>query len=206
MAIDLLTVAVPAALGTGLGYGLAFFIFKKTISKKYGEARKSSAHAKINFWCGLIAFIAIAQGFAGVSNELLYTLFNDSKIKSETILKYSFPPIVFSLFILFISFALRAILKDKSAPTGTSDKNEAHYLAALQEIKESRQREGLWAIAIANNDGDNNKATADYIRLRVAEMGGKITGAAAPKESKGNSIYYLLIIFLLQGDVGHSFI
>lgn len=205
MAVDLMTAALPAALGIAAGFGLAILIFKKTISKKYGEARKSSRHASISYWCGVIALIAIANGLAGIFNELLFVLVNDSQIKSENIYKGAVGILIFPLIMLLFAFFLRTIFKDKASSTEITIKNEAHYSAALQEIKENRQREGLWAMILVETDGDIDKATARYIDKRVSELKStneqKISNPI-PNKSRPTYILAALLLALLAIGIG----
>lgn len=47
--------------------------------------------------------------------------------------------------------------------------DEAIYASALSEVRSGTPLPGLWAIAFAESDGEQNKAEARYIRLRVQQ-------------------------------------
>lgn len=48
--------------------------------------------------------------------------------------------------------------------------NPEHFAQALREIKEQRQDEGAWAIALANSNGDTAKAESSYIKSRANSL------------------------------------
>lgn len=47
---------------------------------------------------------------------------------------------------------------------------EALYERAFEELRVGLRREGLWAKAIANSDGDESKAQGLYLKYRVQSM------------------------------------
>lgn len=45
--------------------------------------------------------------------------------------------------------------------------DEAEYASVVEELRNQKRREGVWARAIVEADGDLSKAQARYIRYRV---------------------------------------
>lgn len=66
--------------------------------------------------------------------------------------------------------------KSKSTATvlqevdGDTQNQDEFYEQALLEITEKKQKKGLWARCLAEVDGEKDKATARYIKCRVAEL------------------------------------
>jgi len=60
-----------------------------------------------------------------------------------------------------------------------STKDEVYYLKVVHELEAGIKREGLWAKALAESDGDSDKAHAKYIRLRALSL--KEEDARTPK-------------------------
>jgi hypothetical protein len=52
---------------------------------------------------------------------------------------------------------------------------EEIYKAVLDEIERGEQRKGLWAKALANCDGDENKARSLYIQYRMQSLSDEAT-------------------------------
>jgi hypothetical protein len=113
MSVNATLAAIPAGLGTILGAGLAFFLFKKTIAKKYGEEKNYSTHAKIKYWCGAVAFFAIAQGFMTVIGEFIFSLMNNIHVNESNLFKASVTIIFYPLIFFVIQLALTFFIKDK---------------------------------------------------------------------------------------------
>jgi hypothetical protein len=199
MATDLMMAAVPAVIAPIIGYGLAIIIFKKTVALKYSATRKLSTGANINYWCGAVAFLEVAQGFAVILNEILYVLLNDSQIKVDNIFKGIVLFLVFPFIIFLFTLLLRTLFKDKNYKIKPSPENEAYYSIAMKEVTENKQRDGLWAMAIARNSGDANKATADYINTRVAELAGKLEVNQSNVAPINNKLYYIMIFVFIIG-------
>jgi hypothetical protein len=51
-----------------------------------------------------------------------------------------------------------------------STDDEIYYLKVVKEMEGGYKRDGLWAKALAETDGDSDKAHAKYIRLRVLSL------------------------------------
>ncbi len=51
-----------------------------------------------------------------------------------------------------------------------STDDEVYYLKVVKELEGGYKRDGLWAKALAETDGDSDKAHAKYIRLRVLSL------------------------------------
>lgn len=59
-------------------------------------------------------------------------------------------------------------IKRKIGSDSTSD--ELLYLRVMRELEAGYKRDGLWVKALAETDGDTDKAHAKYIRLRVLSI------------------------------------
>ena len=59
---------------------------------------------------------------------------------------------------------------EKNASQVKNNESEDLYASALIEVNEGRPQLGFWARCLAEADGDKDKATANYIKLRVAQL------------------------------------
>lgn len=59
---------------------------------------------------------------------------------------------------------------DEKPPAATVMDNEAFYEQVAGEIESDAMKPGIWARAFAETDGENDRAKALYIRLRVAQL------------------------------------
>ena len=86
--------------------------------------------------------------------------------------------------------------------------DEVYYLKVVHELEAGIKREGLWAKALAESDGDSDKAHAKYIRLRVLSL--KEEDARPPKttsqspqkttlSTEGWSSVLIIIVLVLAG-------
>jgi hypothetical protein len=83
MAVDSSNALLIGGASALIGFGLAYFTFKKFISDRYGKGKEKAN--TIYYWCGLIAMIAFGQGVGTVINEVLYSLINNSSINDDVI-------------------------------------------------------------------------------------------------------------------------
>ncbi len=83
MAVDSSNALLIGGASALIGFGLAYFTFKKFISDRYGKGKEKAN--TIYYWCGLIAMIAFGQGVGTVINEVLYSLINNSPINDDVI-------------------------------------------------------------------------------------------------------------------------
>jgi hypothetical protein len=60
--------------------------------------------------------------------------------------------------------------------------DENIYAQVLSEIENGQRRDGLWAKALANSDGSNEKAKSIYIKYRADSIRDEIALAAKHKE------------------------
>ena len=58
----------------------------------------------------------------------------------------------------------------------TAPAEELLYAMVMREMQQGIRRDGLWAQALAENDGDPQKAQAAYIRLRLVTLRQETTG------------------------------
>lgn len=82
-------------------------------------------------------------------------------------------------------------LFDKRNKSSATDRlfEEKIYEEVLKEVEQGKRRDGLWAKAFANSDGNENKAKALYINYRVQSIKDEIelssiAAEAAAKEEK----------------------
>lgn len=93
--------------------------------------------------------------------------------------------LILSIFIGGVSFLVGLIYgvlrrKDKAPKISnelnplpinrTSIETDKYYAVAWNEIKLGKQKPAIWGKVIAENDGDEKKANAQYIKLRVTEL------------------------------------
>ena len=63
----------------------------------------------------------------------------------------------------------------------TAPAEELLYAMVMREMQQGIRRDGLWAQARAETDGDPQKAQAAYIRLRVVTLRQETTGLLVQK-------------------------
>ena len=63
----------------------------------------------------------------------------------------------------------------------TAPAGELLYAMVMREMQQGIRRDGLWAQALAESDGDPQKAQAAYIRLRVVTLRQETTGLLVQK-------------------------
>jgi hypothetical protein len=150
MSVNATLAAVPAILGTVLGGGLAYIFFKYSIQEHFGEAKKYSTHAKIKYWCGVLAFIAIAQGFMSIFNELLFVLMNESRVKEDNIFKAIVTIIAFPVIMFIVQFVLSLTFKNSDTSTqvivDSTDSNELNNAKTSSAASQSEIRKTILLI------------------------------------------------------------
>jgi hypothetical protein len=83
MSLDLNIPVVIGGASALIGYGLAYLLYKKFISNKYGKGKENANSAY--YWCGLIAMIAFGQGLGTLINEGLLFLTSNSSINGDAV-------------------------------------------------------------------------------------------------------------------------
>ena len=71
----------------------------------------------------------------------------------------------------------------------TSGDDERQYEQAVSEIASGNVRPGLWAQAFAESDGDNVRAQAAYLRLRVRAIRGEEEIARARLQEEAEAAF-----------------
>ncbi|MEY4277659.1 MAG: hypothetical protein RI975_925 [Pseudomonadota bacterium] len=123
--------------------------------------------AKINF------YVYVALMLVGCIG--MYVFEKDNGEIQQVVLKALFAlGVIGGVFLHSIYFYIEKFSQCiTNAPTDTRKNvvtNEKFYEIAFEELSTESRRNGLWAVAIANNNGDENKAKAEYINKRVQEM------------------------------------
>jgi hypothetical protein len=113
--LNLTNVALPAILGTVVGFASATYLFKTFIGKKYGTSKAYSKHAKIIYWCGLLAFICIGMGLSTIASELAYSVFNGKEIKGDNLAKGLLQAIAFPIIFFVVAFILNKVINDDAS-------------------------------------------------------------------------------------------
>jgi hypothetical protein len=113
MSANLTLAVVPAAIGTLVGGTIAFLLFRKIVAQRYQDARRTSRHASLKYWCGALSFLAIARGLIGVLNELIFSFTNSIPVNQDNIFRSVIGALGFSAFFYFSQFCLTAILSEK---------------------------------------------------------------------------------------------
>ena len=158
----------------------------------------------VSFYKGLMWFEVIA---AGIALSVLTSSDGDvSKYVGYTTVEAA---LMFAL-VISLSYGLyRYFLNLQNNPLSNSVSsyeiramdlaNENFYAEALDEIKNQKQRPGLWAIALAKNKGDINLATANYISQRVSELTQKPNSDIHFKSTEKSSNLKKYVIFMVIG-------
>jgi len=113
--LNLTNAALPAILGTVVGFVSATYLFNTLIGKKYGTSKAYSKHAKIIYWCGLLAFICIGMGLTTITSELAYSVFNGKETKGDNLAKGLLQATVFPFIFFVAAFILNKIINDEAA-------------------------------------------------------------------------------------------
>ena len=95
-------------------YGLAYLIFKKLISDKYGKGKEKQSG--VYFWCGLIGLVAIGQGLGTVVNEVIFSLLAGVSARGAIVERG-----IFTLFAFPAIAALSAVFITKISPSKPKD-------------------------------------------------------------------------------------
>lgn len=168
MTVDVFRASAPAAIAAAIGILFAYFAYKKFIYKWYGTTRKTNAVARLNYWLGIVACFALANGATQIANEFLYVAFNDSSIREDNLYKGAHALLDLPLILGIVGFAIEKFIGKSSSIS--PNLNDKHFAEALQELESNTQREGLWARCLANSDGNDSKAKSEYIRIRAEEI------------------------------------
>ena len=67
------------------------------------------------------------------------------------------------------------------APMSSASPEELLYAMVMHEMQQGIRRDGLWAQALVEADGDPQKAQAAYIRLRLLTLRQETTGLLVQK-------------------------
>lgn len=207
MTVELTQLIIPAVLATVTGMGLSFWIYKQTIEKWYRGEKKTSRKANVLYWTGLVSCIFMSVGAMQIANEIFYVAFNESKIKIDKIVGGLYIAIFLPLLIFGSAFMVAKLARSNKEKVKTESVNEVDYETAYIELKSNTQREGLWAMCLVNCNGDENKAKAEYINIRVAEISNirpvaqnKNTTKSVENQNKnGQLILHVISVMVFMG-------
>jgi hypothetical protein len=103
-----LNLNIPIVIGGAsslIGYGLAYLLYKKFISNKYGKGKVNAN--SVYYWCGLIAMIAVGTGLGTLINEGLSFFTISSSINGDAVARgivtLIFYPSVLAIIAILIS-------------------------------------------------------------------------------------------------------
>ena len=209
MSVDLFRAAAPAALSTLTGIFIGYIVFNKFIASWYGESKNSNKVAWIKYWLGVISCISIAEGITKISGEFFYLAFNDGSIRGDNIFKGLVTFIVLPLILSVIGYIIGFLFGNARKDLQLTD--DEHYAAAMHEINNNTQKDGLWARCLVNSDGNDGKAKSEYIRLRATEISQSTLNKITPinyensysfegsnennNKSFFRTVFYILIVF-----------
>lgn len=149
----------------------------------------------VSFYKVILWFDVIAAGVA-----LAVLAFSDSDVSRYVGYSAIEATLLFGLVISLTYGLYRYFFNLQNNPIKSSlDENTESLLweQVSEEIKNGKRVDSLWARAFSEADGDNNKANARYIKLRVnqikSELNGKSTESdnnylSNPKTKSGNAI------------------
>jgi len=125
MNIDFVLATFPAAVGTLLGGTIAFLLFRMIIARRYEAIRQHSRHANFKYWCGALAFIAIAQGLMTTINEVIFSWLNDAPIEQNKIFLATIGLVVFPIIFYLVQLILSSTISETNFSREESNKPTA---------------------------------------------------------------------------------
>lgn len=164
-------VLIEGAATKSKGSGIGMFIWGYTAWLMY----KRRVSDLVSFYKGLLWFDVIA---AGVALAVLAFSDNDAtryvgySTIDATLLFALVISLTYGLYRYFLNLQNNPVDKsvDENTKSSIENVNEVDYETAYIELKTNTQREGLWAMCLANSNGDENRAKAEYIKKRVLEI------------------------------------
>jgi len=170
-----------SAASVTLGLAICFFCYQKISSKYHGRMQKTLF---------LTILISIGLGIAGISNEIIGSLSQDLPMQTDKIIQLVMVNIVLFPFMIWILIYVlkktskHSILGDNEMYLKSESFNAGHnksiftaesklnklYEKANEEIESNTKDKGLWVRCFAEANGNNNEATAKYLKIRVTEL------------------------------------
>jgi hypothetical protein len=152
----------------------------------------------MNKWIKAVVYLIVGFVLSKIVNNIGYELFvRNSKGLSGAYIAALFGGLTYAYFIFkalvevgFIklrSLNEKSITKIEIIKNNASDDDSFLYLNAINELRENRN-EGLWAKCFAENNGDNPKAEAAYIRSHV-QLSKNAESSSEKKDVKDNDEY-----------------
>jgi hypothetical protein len=113
MAVDSSNALLIGGASALIGFGLAYFTFKKFISDRYGKGKEKAN--TIYYWCGLISIIAFGQGVSTVINEVLFSLINNSSINDDVLARGILTSIFYPALLAIIAVLINKFSSKKDS-------------------------------------------------------------------------------------------
>jgi hypothetical protein len=122
-------------------------------------------------WSHIAALFAFV-GFQKLFSHALSVLLLGQSFESEEVAKGAFLGIAFPTLLLIAALVLRSVIMfvRKTMPQPVE---EDVFLALTKEAQSEQRREGLWAKCLVQSHGDEKRAFAAYVGVRVKEVARK---------------------------------
>ena len=89
---------------------------------------------------------------------------------------------------------LRAI--EVSTNGQSIEPSESLYAEVFAELNGEKRKDGVWAIALSQNNGDENKAKADYINKRISQLSINLKTDSVTSKTKNNYSSFVAIVYI----------
>lgn len=122
MSVDTSNAFIVGGTSAVIGFGIAYFAYKKFISDRYGKGKKKQN--SIFFWCGLIAMIAVGQGTGTILNQLISSAVSNTKINDDAIARGIITIFLYPALLAVVAFVLGLIFKKSSTNIVASETNK----------------------------------------------------------------------------------
>lgn len=207
MAIDTTKAALIAGASTLGGFSLAFLIYFFTVKKWWGDLKQSSRKAKVKWWCGVLALFTAAQGFIGMLNEVFYTISTaGSEFRIAQFMHYSQVSIGYLFVFAFVGLVLSFLIKEKYTDSNSLANtnltiDDKFWSMSSDEFNNSRN-EALWARLYSENNGDESKAKASYLKYRANQLSSQsenliVSENSSKEKTSGESNFRFVYTFIL---------
>jgi hypothetical protein len=116
MTVDTGNAFIVGAASACIGFGLAYFAFKKFISKNFskGKVREN----RVYYWFGFIAMFAVGQGIGAMVGEVLYASTNNANINRDTIARGIITLIFYPTLLAVVAYVISKLMGERHSHPG----------------------------------------------------------------------------------------
>ena len=200
MTTDLSLATISAIGGILLSGAITYSIYKVSVKKWFGEKRKFSTAANINYFLGCIACILIFSQMTGVANELLFVVFNGGQVRANEIYKNLLVIVSVSSFTFVVGFIVNIFSSQEIKQSYSSSNQQYKNLTDDELLVDAVQGDEKSQFKIGQQYWLGEKriqdATVAYAWLRIA----KGSGSEAARFYLDNTVFKQLH----QQDIDNS--